>query len=64
MKIIIAKDALYDSDYQLWYVHVALGDLDNLKFTAWGKTAEQAKACANIIVNSLKVRQFSLEILN
>jgi hypothetical protein len=58
MKILIAKDALYDSDYQLWYVHVALNDLEDLIFTVWGKTPALAKERARIIVASLSVKQF------
>lgn len=58
MKILVAKDALYDSDKELYGVYVALGSLEGLILTVWGKTPSLAKERARIIVQSLSVRQF------
>jgi hypothetical protein len=60
--VIVAKDALWDSDYQKYYVHVAVGTLQNLVLTAWGRTQAEAKERARIIVQALSIKQLQADL--
>ncbi len=52
MKYIIGKP-IYDSDWDLYFCHIALKITSNILFTAWGKDENQAEIAANYLLDLL-----------